>query len=303
MPMTLKSTTGLATLFGSVLLASMTMADEPSLVDGHPQPDKKQATEKNPDKKQVTEKSSAEKDAEENADKNLAKKREASKARKSPSDARPDAERPKAANKKSERAPDDREQAALALVREHHPDLVDLLKRLQATKRKEYQRAVKELYRDSQRLENVRQRDPERYGLDLRAWQLDSRIRLLTAKLSLEDRPELEDELKAALGERADVRLAQKELERNRTAARLKKLEEDISSLTARRDEELQRTFDRLLRSAVKARPAKEASGVRRQSREEASGDRPNKASGVRHQASGASKESPSVENTSRANP
>jgi hypothetical protein len=157
----------------------------------------------------------------------------------------------------------EREEAAFVLVREHHPDLVNLLERLKATKKNEYQQAVKELYRDSQRLEGARERDPERYKLELRAWQLDSRIRLLTAKLSLEDRPELQEDLKAAIAERSDVRLAQKELERDRTAARLKKLDEEIGNLTAGRDDELKRTLDRLLRVAEKARPAKaKASGV-----------------------------------------
>ncbi len=144
-------------------------------------------------------------------------------------------------------------------VREHHVDLVELLERLKSTKPKEYRQAVKELYRDSQRLTTVHERDPEKYELDLRAWQLDSRIRLLTAKLSLSDQPELQEDLKAALAERADVRLAQIELERSRLTARLKRLDEEVSTLTSSRDDELKRTFDRLLRMARKVRPAKAA--------------------------------------------
>lgn len=149
----------------------------------------------------------------------------------------------------------DREEAALTLVREHHSDLVELLKRLKATKQKEYRQAIKELYRESERLEAVRQRDPERYKLELRAWQLDSRIRLLTARLSLEDRAELEENLKAALAERADARLAQKKLERVRLTARLEKLDDEIGNFASRRDADLKRNFDRLLRAAQKARP------------------------------------------------
>jgi len=159
----------------------------------------------------------------------------------------------KPAKKKSADA--EHEDAALLLVREHHPDLVELLKRLKGTKEKEYQQAIKELYRESERLEAARQRDPERYKLELRAWQLDSRMRLLTAKLSLEDRAELQEDLKAALGERADVRLAQKKLERERLTARVQKLDDEIANFASQRDADLKRNFDRLLRTAEKARP------------------------------------------------
>ncbi|HET6881368.1 MAG TPA: hypothetical protein VFI31_14495 [Pirellulales bacterium] len=266
--------------------APLVLADEPPLVGGHPEADQKQADAKPVEKKQPEKKP---------ADKKHVDKRQADKKQANPANPRNKqvVEKPKAASKRPEKpSNDDREQAALVLVREHHPDLVELLQRLKATKKKEYQQAVKELYRDSQRLENVRERDPERYGLELRAWQLDSRIRLLTARLSLEDRPELQEELKAALTERADVRLTQRELERDRLTARLKKLEEEISSLTTHRDEEVQRTFDRLLRTAVKARPAQKASGDKQQN--EASGDRRQAVEeeiGARRQASGASKQ------------
>lgn len=168
--------------------------------------------------------------------------------------ARQTAKQPAKAKKQPAEA--DREEAVFLLVREHYPDLVELLQRLKGTKQKEYQQAVKELYRDSQRLEAAR-RDPQRYQLELRAWQLDSRIRLLAAKLSIEDRPELQEDLKAVLAERADVRLAQKKLERERLIARIEKLNQEIDGFASTRDEELQRTFDRLVRTAKKARPAK----------------------------------------------
>jgi hypothetical protein len=193
-----------------------------------------------------------------------------------------DADKQTANEKKSDKPPESqREEAVFVLVREHHPDLVELLKRLKATKPKQYEQAVKELSRDAQRLEAAHERDPERYGLDLRAWQLDSRIRLLTAKLSLEDRPELQEDLKATLAERADVRLAQRQLERDRAAARLKKFDEDIVKLTSNREAELKQAFDRLLRVAEKARPAKE------------------KASGNRRQASDAAEKAPAANETS----
>ncbi|MGH7139464.1 MAG: hypothetical protein ACREHD_27275 [Pirellulales bacterium] len=239
--------------------AAVARADEQPLTGGHREAgDTKQAEEKveksakqsaakRNEKKEAAKKDSPKKDG--------PKKAAAKETEKSNKGAQAGSKTPTAAPKPSEA---EREQAAMALVREHHPDLVELLQRLKATKEKDYRQAVRELYRDSQRLENLRQRDQDRYELELRAWQLTSRIRLLTAKLSLEDRPELQEELKAALAEQADVRLAIRKLERDRLALRLSKLDEEIASLTSRREEGLKRSFDRLLNAASKARHVKD---------------------------------------------
>ncbi|HVA48897.1 MAG TPA: hypothetical protein VNH11_21200 [Pirellulales bacterium] len=233
---------------GLFLLALAALADDQPLVGGHAKPDenkqdKSQAEKKQRDKK--TEKMGA-------AEKQAARKKAADKPVKAG----------KHANK-SKAADADREEAALLFVREHQPELVELLNRLKGTKEKEYQQAIKELSRDSQRIDGLKQRDPERYQQDVRAWQLDSQIRLLTAKLSLEDRPELREDLKAALAERADLRLAQRKLERERVAARLAKLDEDIAQIVSQRDEDLKRTFDRLLRAAERVRPKAKKEGTK----------------------------------------
>lgn len=154
------------------------------------------------------------------------------------------------------KSPDaEREEAAIVFVREHQPELLELLKRLKGTKEKDYQQAIRELSRDSQRIEALKEKDPKRFEQEVRAWQLDSRIRLLTAKLSLEDRPELQEDLKAALAERADLRLEQRKLDRERVAARLTKLDEEIAALVKNREDDLKKTFDRLVRAAERARP------------------------------------------------
>lgn len=245
-------------VFGIPLLALAAVvvrADDQPLAGGHPAGDVKQSAGENADKPAKKQAAAKKGDKKEAANHDSAKTTE--KPNKGPQAAdKTTAPQKTAGPQKPSEA--EREQAAMALVREHHPDLVELLKRLKATKEKDYRQAVRELYRDSQRLENFRQRDEERYGLELRAWQLASRIRLLTAKLSLEDRPELQEELKTALAEQAEVRLAIRKLERDRLALRLSKLDEEIASLTARRDEELKRGFDRLLNAALNARSAKD---------------------------------------------
>jgi hypothetical protein len=147
-----------------------------------------------------------------------------------------------------------REAAALALVREHHGELFELLDHLKLQKHKAYLQAIQELWRASERLATVRQRDPDRYDLELRAWKIDSRIRLLAAKLSMEQDPELEPQLKEALSERADVRLQLKSFVRDRVKSRLETMNTEIDKLTSEREQQLQQAFDKLVRGAAKAR-------------------------------------------------
>ncbi len=147
-----------------------------------------------------------------------------------------------------------REAAALALVREHHAELIELLDHLKSQKHKAYLQAIQELWRASERLATVRQRDPDRYDLELRAWKIDSRIRLLAAKLSMEQDPELELRLKEALSERADVRLQLKTFVRDRVKTRLETMNAEIDKLASEREQQLQQAFDKLVRGQGQGR-------------------------------------------------
>src|SRR6478736_3014044 len=53
----------------------------------------------------------------------------------------------------------EREAAAMAFVKQHHPELADLLTMLKAGNQKEYEKAVRELYRTSERLAQIQERD------------------------------------------------------------------------------------------------------------------------------------------------
>lgn len=239
MSLTMRFLAAIALLAGT----AAAVADDEPLIGGHPDADKPKQAE--PPKK-------------DGGTKERDKKR-ARAADKKPDQSKVAEKAVKGGNQTRKKSPEaEREEAALLLVREHQPELLELLNRLKATKEKDYQQAIRELSRDSQRINSFKEKDPQRFELEVRAWQLDSRIRLLTAKLSLKDRPELQEDLKAALAERADLRLAQRKLERERIASRLTKLDEDIAALVKNREEDLKKTFDRLLRAAERARPKSE---------------------------------------------
>lgn len=168
----------------------------------------------------------------------------------------------KKVEKKPQASAEQQETAALALVRIHHPELSELLEQLKADNPKQYRQAVSELFRASQRLAQAKEKDPQRYELELKAWRIDSRVRLLAAKLTMETRPELEEKLKASLLELQDVRIELLSLDRERAAERLERLDAQLIRLQERREKLSERAFDQLMRR-LKSRPkAKSAKGA-----------------------------------------
>lgn len=124
-----------------------------------------------------------------------------------------------------------REAAALKFAQLHHPELEKLLVHLEKSNPAEYKRAVRRLYQDSERLARTAERSPERHELELDAWKLDSRIRLLVARMSMSDNVELDGQLKSLLHERVQLRLQQLQSERERLQARLANIDESISQI------------------------------------------------------------------------
>ena len=137
-----------------------------------------------------------------------------------------------------------REAAAYTFAKVNHPELADLLDRLKSTKknRRAYQRAIRQLYFDSERLARLKDLDgkskSKRYGVALNLWKLDSRIRLLTAQVAMSQgkNKELESQLDAALKERIDLRIAQMEADHARTLERAKKLKQQIDKIKNDKD-------------------------------------------------------------------
>lgn len=146
------------------------------------------------------------------------------------------------------------EAAALALVGAHHPELLDLLEKLKADNSKQYQQAILELYRASQRLADRKAKDPARYELELKAWKLDSQARLLAAKLTMDADAELEEQLKSVLAEREDVAIALLAMDRERLADRLKQTERQLEKRREQRDARAKHAFEQLTKRSGKPR-------------------------------------------------
>jgi hypothetical protein len=151
----------------------------------------------------------------------------------------------------------EREAAALSFVKQHHSELGELLTQLRANNRPEYRRAINELFLASERLAAYKDRDPLKYELDLRAWKIDSRVRLLAARLAMTENDLLQAELKDLLLEKVDIQLEQQLLDRQRVAARLERLDTTIDRLRNQREDEAQKALAKVMQEVQKSRPAK----------------------------------------------
>ena len=174
------------------------------------------------------------------------------------------------ANKQPKSSPGftpERQAAAIAFARRHHPALARLLVHLKRAETREYQRAIRALLRTNDHLAQIRQRNAEQYERALEAWKLKSRIQLLVARIRMTQTgtaPEnetLRRKLKQALVEQSDLRRAQLVEERKRVADRLKRLDAQIERMQKERDSQAEKQLELL------TRPKKKGTGQKKRNR------------------------------------
>lgn len=139
--------------------------------------------------------------------------------------------------------------AALEFAKVNHPQLATLIRKLEKRDAVEYQKALIDLSRTSEKLERVKSRDAERYEVELNLWKLDSRIRLLAARMASDERSSLEKELRTLLEQRTDLRLEQLQMDRERLAGRIDRIDGQIDQLSTERGALVDKEVDRLRKS------------------------------------------------------
>ena len=157
-----------------------------------------------------------------------------------------------------------REVAAVGFAQQHHPELALLLGRLKESHPDQYTKALRELDKTRFRLEKAKEIDADRYAILLHEWQLDSRVRLLAARLTMSTSEELETELRQTLTERHDVRLQLLTFDREKSKTRLLKVDEQIAEHVQNRETSIDREFDRIKKSAeMRKKPVTEPAAKR----------------------------------------
>jgi hypothetical protein len=154
----------------------------------------------------------------------------------------------------AEPSPAAREEAALAFVRQNHPELADLLELLKAMKPDQYQKAVAELWQTSRTLANLKKNDERRYVAALDVWKARSRTDLLAARLAGAPGSDRESQLRAALENQMAAELRQHRLERELMVERMRRLDATIERLESKRDELVESRLQTLLKKAERAR-------------------------------------------------
>jgi hypothetical protein len=142
-----------------------------------------------------------------------------------------------------------REAAAMTFARLHHPELAKLVTKLKKRKARQYDQAVRQLFQTSERLARTRDKAPDRYELSLESWKLDSRIRLMAARMTMSTNSRLEEELKELLRAKASVRLRQLTKERDRLAERLQRVDALIQRIDSDPDASMKKELQRIKRS------------------------------------------------------
>ena len=145
----------------------------------------------------------------------------------------------------------EREAAALAFAREQHPELAALIDKLRHDNRRDYDRAIRQLSVDCERLTRLKKQSAEQYQLSLAAWKLDSRAQLVAARMTISQTPALEAELKQILSERADIRLKEYQAERARLEKRLNFLNTSIQALETDKNAVVEKDLLRIKRSVA----------------------------------------------------
>ena len=166
--------------------------------------------------------------------------------------AAPKGESPKKASKNGNALSREREKQAIEFARSHHPELAKLIERLKKHRPREYRRAVRDLDNTLSRLERFKNRDGERYRLTLERWEVDSRIRLLAARVSLKGSDEDQTELKSLLKQRVDLQLELLQHDRKSAEKRLQKLEKSISDIEQNRERLIEAELKRINRGPKK---------------------------------------------------
>lgn len=153
----------------------------------------------------------------------------------------------------------EREAAVMTFVKQHHPELADLLVQLKSSSSKEYEKGVRELFRASERLAQIQERDLEQYELELKLWQAQSRVQLLSARVKMSDSKDLREQLKLALSEQLDLRLALLRRERERLSDRVGDIDLQLQKMEGNRKQLIDRQLG-LLAGSDKANAEKPVS-------------------------------------------
>ena len=153
--------------------------------------------------------------------------------------------------------------AVMTFVQRNHPELADLLEHLKTNQPREYEQAIRDLHRVTERLAQIQERDPVLYELEVALWTSQSKVQLLSAQLKMAHSDEIRDQLRESLSHQMDARLAVLRHGRQRAADRLAKMDREISRLETERQDLIEKQLQTLTRPVTEPRAKSKSTGAK----------------------------------------
>lgn len=152
-----------------------------------------------------------------------------------------------------------RKKQILAFVNEHHPELTELLKKLETGKKQRpWLNAMNGLNRAIKKLEGIKERNnPDRYESSLKQWKLESRIKVASAQLKHNDTEEGRAKLESLIAQHVDFYIDRLKKDREQTRNRLKQLDKKISDAESNRQQQIEKKLKSSLPKAKKEKKEK----------------------------------------------
>ena len=159
---------------------------------------------------------------------------------------------------------EEREAAALVFARKHNPDVMKLLSHLKKTHRDQYERTIRELFKTSEHLAHLRERDPKEADLALKGWITHSQIHLLASQLARnpDDAEDIKKKLKATFEHIVEIQLAQSALQIQKLKQNLQQATRQHEMKKANRKKIAEQQLQRILQHIQKER-AKQSSDTK----------------------------------------
>lgn len=140
----------------------------------------------------------------------------------------------------------EQESAAMRLVENHHDELLELLIHLKEGLPTEYDRAIRDLSRTSERLSQLEKRDKKRFELELALWKTKSHRQLLQARLLMDKDKALLGQIRETLNEERELHVAVLKHERDRLTNRIQRLNAQIAKKENNSEAEIERQLKTL---------------------------------------------------------
>lgn len=150
---------------------------------------------------------------------------------------------------------DERKEQLLKFVNENHPELNDLLAKLDKSKKKrQYRLAIAGLDKSVKKLETTKERNPKRYESALQQWNLESRIKVAGAQVKLKDTEEGRSSLEKLVTKLVDFHIARMKSDQEQMKKRLDQLNKRISDAESNREQAIEKRIKSATRTRKKVK-------------------------------------------------